>query len=115
MHVLQNLRDSNHSPLDSTGSATESIASTPSNEESNHTASPINAETETDVRELDETAEAQKDDTAKSIDASSANEDEDDASKLHTRWTNQIKLPDTELDFFPFRLQHQLIPTNTIW
>lgn len=94
---LQNMRDSNHSPLDSTGSATESVASTPSNEESDHTASPINAETEIDVRELDETAEAQKDDTANTIDASSANEDEDDASKLQISWTNEATVLNIEL------------------
>lgn len=78
------MRSSNHSPLDSTGSAAESTISSAVNEESNHAISNAgDSEKELNGKDLDGSStmlnETSSDDVTKAsaIDASSTNEDED--------------------------------------
>ncbi|XP_055318687.1 PHD finger protein 23B-like [Sitodiplosis mosellana] len=84
----ETLRSSTHSPLDSTGSATESTTSSAMNDESNHAISTVNDSTKEELedegKDLDGSNtmlnDTSTDDVTKAmsaIDASSANEDED--------------------------------------
>lgn len=83
---FQALRSSTHSPLDSTGSATESTISSAANEESSHAISngDSNKDEELDGKDLDgsttmpnDTSSDDVNKTMSAIDASSTNEDED--------------------------------------
>lgn len=82
------MRSSNHSPLDSTGSAAESTISSAVNDESNHAISnAVDSPNELDGKDADTSStmmnETSSDDITKAsaIDASSTNED-DDSGKL---------------------------------
>lgn len=97
------MRSSTHSPLDSTGSATESTTSSAVNDESNHAISTIDdsmkeEELDDDVKDLDGSNtmlnDTSTDDVKKvmgTIDASSTNEDEDSGKhKLHKNFAEPI-------------------------
>lgn len=78
------MRNSNHSPLDSTGSAAESTISSAVNDESNHAISnAVDSSNELNGKDMDASStminETSSDDITKAsaIDASSTNEDED--------------------------------------
>lgn len=89
----QNLRDANHSPLDSTGSAAESTLSSAANDESNHASSAVDSGADIDAKEdeeLDEASEALKEDPSKSIDASSTNGEEDESGKTFLHMFAQL-------------------------
>lgn len=82
--MQQDLRSSTHSPLDSTGSATESTISSAANDESNHAISTVDSTKDLDVKDLDGSGamltDASTDDVTKAvsaIDVSSTNEDDD--------------------------------------
>lgn len=88
---FQSLRSTNHSPLDSTGSAAESNISSAVNDESNHAISnPDDTHKEVSGKDSDDGSNAMlnensPDEVAKpsAIDASSTNEDED-SGKMKT-------------------------------
>lgn len=91
----QTLRDANHSPLDSTGSAAESTLSSAANDESNHAGSTVDSGADVDAKEdeeLDESNDTLKEDPSKSIDTSSINEEEDESGKM-IAWTNKTCRP----------------------
>lgn len=79
------MRSSTHSPLDSTGSATESTTSSAVNDESNHAISTVDTTKELDDGKdldgsntmLNDTSTEDVTKAMSAIDASSTNEDED--------------------------------------
>lgn len=94
---IQALRSSTHSPLDSTGSATESTISSAANEESSHAISNGDSnKDELDGKDLDGSSailnDTSSDDATKTmsaIDASSTNE-EDDSGNFQNSIFEQI-------------------------